>query len=67
MNKISKQVTLDVINHLKEPNFRKVDRKQNGKESGWPKQYNTKNNPLPKPIVIEKVGNNSKTKFINYN
>ena len=36
MNKISKHVVIEVKNHLKESNFRNVDRTQNGTELGWP-------------------------------
>jgi uncharacterized protein YfeS len=51
MNKISKQVVVEVNNHLdekeeKESKFRKIDLKQNVKWSSWPKQYNIQTNPL---------------------
>jgi len=59
MNKISKQVVVEVNNHLdekeeKESKFRKIDLKQNVKWSSWTKQYNIKNNPLFEPRMIQK-------------
>jgi hypothetical protein len=59
VNKISKQVVVEVNNHLdekkeKESKFRKIDLKQNVKWSSWPKQYNIKNNPLFELRMIQK-------------